>query len=125
MEREKQQLLEEHAMMVAALAKPGAQILAEMSPLHMHALHMAVGICGEAGELLDAIKKAAIYNKVPDLKNIVEELGDLEFYMEGLRRAFMISREETLQANIDKLSVRYSTGSYSNQQAQDRADKQN
>ncbi len=31
--------------------------------------------------------------------------------------------EEVLQHNVDKLSVRYSCGKYSNEQAQERADK--
>ena len=34
-----------------------------------------------------------------------------------------LSFEEVLQHNVGKLSVRYSSGSYSNKQAQERADK--
>lgn len=111
-----------HHEMVKALAKPGYDILAEMSPQDMHLLHMAVGVSGEAGELLDAVKKAAIYCKPIDRENVVEELGDLEFYIEGLRQGMGITREETIEHNIKKLSERYKTG-YSNQAAQDRADK--
>jgi len=112
-----------HADLVKALAKPGAEVAASLTPENAHLLHMAVGISGEAGELLDAVKKAAIYVKPIDRDNVVEELGDLEFYMEGLRQGVGISREETLNANIAKLSKRYASGKYSNQQAQERADK--
>jgi len=112
-----------HCEIVAALVKPGADILADLSPASAHTLHMAVGISGESGELLDAVKKGAIYNKPYDRENIVEELGDLEFYMEGLRQSFGITREETIDANIAKLGERYSEGTYSNKQAQERADK--
>jgi NTP pyrophosphatase (non-canonical NTP hydrolase) len=84
---------------------------------------MATGVAGEAGELLDAVKKAAIYCKPVDIDNVIEELGDLEFYMEGLRQRFGLTREECLEANISKLSIRYKSGVYSNGQAQDRADK--
>lgn len=112
-----------HNEMVAALAKPGADIVATLSPENAHTLHMAVGVSGEAGELLDAIKKATIYNKPMDRENVIEELGDLEFYMEGLRQGLNITREETIEANIAKLGVRYSSGSYSDKQAQERADK--
>lgn len=112
-----------HAALVANLAKPGAQIVASLTPEAANLLHMAVGISGEAGELLDAIKKAAIYCKPVDRVNVVEELGDLEFYMQGLRAGMGITREETLEANIAKLSKRYSAGSYSNEAAQQRADK--
>jgi NTP pyrophosphatase (non-canonical NTP hydrolase) len=110
--------------MVNSLAKPGADIVASLTPNGAHMLHMAVGISGEAGELLDAVKKHIIYCKPVDRENLVEELGDLEFYMEGVRQAAGISREETLNANkLKLLGKRYASGSYSNEQAQDRADK--
>ncbi len=112
-----------HADMVKALAKPGADIVASLTPETAHLLHMAVGVSGEAGELLDAVKKAAIYVKPIDRANVVEELGDLEFYMEGLRQGLGITREETLEANIAKLSVRYNGLKYTNEAAQARADK--
>jgi len=111
-----------HAEMVRALAKPGETIAQEITGPDAHTLHMAVGVSGEAGELLDAIKKAVIYRKPLDRENVIEELGDLEFYMEGLRQGLGITREETLDANIAKLGVRYSAG-YSDKAAQDRADK--
>jgi len=112
-----------HAKLVAALSKNGATIKDEMTGTQAHILHMAVGISGEAGELLDAIKKHVIYQKPIDLENVVEELGDLEFYIEGLRQSLAITRQETIDHNIAKLSVRYSKGSYSDQQAHQRADK--
>lgn len=112
-----------HAELVANLAKPGSEIVDTITPEQAHLLHMAVGISGEAGELLDAIKKAVIYQKDIDLENVIEELGDLEFYMEGLRQGLDLSRDETVQLNINKLLTRYQSGRYSDQQAHDRADK--
>lgn len=38
---------------------------------------MATGVSGEAGELLDAVKKSVVYKKPLDRENVVEELGDL------------------------------------------------
>lgn len=112
-----------HPELVAALAKPGADIVATLTAEDAHSLHMAVGIAGEAGELLDAVKKATIYRKPIDRANVVEELGDLEFYMEGLRQGLGITRQEVLDHNIAKLSKRYSSGTYSDKHAQERADK--
>lgn len=109
--------------MVRALVKPGAAIVDSLTPENAHLAHMGMGISGEAGELLDAIKKAVIYNKPLDRVNVVEELGDLEFYMQGLRDALGITREEVLEANIAKLGKRYGE-SYSDKAAQERADKQ-
>lgn len=87
------------------------------------AIHAAIGCCGEAGELLDAVKKGWAYGKPLDRENIIEELGDLEFYMEALRQQLFISREETLTHNIAKLLKRYPTGQYTNEDAIARADK--
>jgi len=105
------------------LAKPGAAIQESLSPEKCHLLHIAIGITGEAGPLLDAIKKHVVYNKPSDIENVIEEFGDLEFYMEGLRQGTMVTRAETLGSNIRKLGVRYKNLTYSDKQAQDRADK--
>jgi NTP pyrophosphatase (non-canonical NTP hydrolase) len=114
----------DHLTMVAALFKPGKRILDTLTPLRCEALHAAVGVSGEAGELLDAVKKWIFYNKDVDRNNVVEELGDLEFYMEAIRSKMGISREETLKHNMEKLAERYKKYQYSDQAAVDRADKQ-
>jgi NTP pyrophosphatase (non-canonical NTP hydrolase) len=113
-----------HQELVKTLAKPGANILMDLTPAKCHLLHMVIGISGESGEVLDAVKKFIIYNRPLDLKNVIEELGDIEFYMEGLRSGLGISREQTLEANIDKLRERYEVLQYSDRAAQERADKQ-
>ncbi len=112
-----------HQELVKNLVKPGSEILRTLTPSQANLLHMAVGVAGEAGELLDAIKKHCIYNKPLDRANVIEELGDLEFYMEGLRQELSISRDFTLSENVAKLLKRYSTKAYSDQQAVERADK--
>lgn len=112
-----------HSDMVRALCKDGHVIAEEITPSDAHSIHMAVGISGEAGELLDAVKKAVIYRKPLDRENVVEELGDIEFYLEGLRQGLGITREQTLDANIAKLGERYKGFEYTDQQAHDRADK--
>lgn len=112
-----------HSEMVTVLVKPPEDIYSSLTLDKIDLVHAVMGVSGEAGELLDAIKKHAIYNKPLDRENVVEELGDLEFYMEQLRQCLGISRDETLEANIAKLSVRYEGLKYSDQRAQDRADK--
>lgn len=112
----------DHFDLVAKLCKSGEDILKDLTPLKGHSWHMASCLCGESGELFDAIKKWVIYGKKPDRANIVEELGDIEFYLEGLRAALSITREETIADNIAKLTKRYGE-KYSNEAAQVRADK--
>lgn len=113
----------EYADFVQSRTKPGERIKEEITSIEAHLVHMVMGISGEAGELLDAVKKATVYRKPLDVNNVVEELGDLEFYMEGLRSALGIQREEVIRANMIKLGVRYSD-TYSDVAAQERADKQ-
>ena len=69
----------DHADMVRRLTKPGSAILETMTADRMNLLHMAVGLSGEAAELLAASDV--------DYPNMLEELGDCEFYIEGLRQA--------------------------------------
>lgn len=114
--------MKEHKKLVFELAKPGKDIVDELTPMQAFALHMAIGVSGEAGELLDTIKKFAIYQKPLDFTNLVEELGDIEFYLEGIRQAFSLDREDILKANIVKLRKRYGE-TYTNEAAQRRADK--
>ncbi len=83
---------------------------------------MAIGISGESGELLDAMKKRVVYRKELDRENVIEELGDLEFYLEGIRQGLGVTREQCIDANITKLSNRYASLKYSDDAAQQRAD---
>lgn len=85
--------------------------------------HASMGVSGEAGELLDAIKKEVHYNKPVDRDNIVEELGDLRFYIQAIMNLYDISETEILQTNGYKLAKRYAGLGYSDAAAIARADK--
>lgn len=115
-----------HAQMVHDLVKDPELIIETLTAEKMDMLHAAVGIAGEAGELLDAVKKCVVYNKPLDRENVIEELGDLEFYMQALRARLQISRDLTLDCNMAKLqkgkNARYANG-YTDEAAQARADK--
>jgi NTP pyrophosphatase (non-canonical NTP hydrolase) len=86
-------------------------------------MHCAVGISGEAGELLDAIKKTWVYGKALDRNNVIEELGDIEWYLQALRTTLGIDRETVIAANVAKLELRYPTR-YTDELALARLDKQ-
>jgi NTP pyrophosphatase (non-canonical NTP hydrolase) len=85
-------------------------------------MHCAVGISGEAGELLDAINKTWVYGKPLDRVNLVEELGDIEWYMEALRSLLGVTRDEVIAANVAKLEKRYPV-KYTDELALARLDK--
>jgi len=108
---------------VQSIVKPGHDILVQLTPLQASILHMAVGVSGEAGELLDAIKKHAVYQKQLDINNVIEEAGDILFYLTGLLNELGLTIEECMEANVAKLSKRYPQHQYSNAAAIARADK--
>lgn len=82
-------------------------------------LHAAMGLVTEAGEFLDALKKHLFYGKPLDKKNLVEELGDGNWY-EGLAIDVLNSDlESILRMNIEKLKKRY-PGKFSEQDAVNR-----
>lgn len=85
-------------------------------------LHAAMGISGESGELMDAVKKHVLYDKPLDKKNVVEEVGDLLWYMALMLESIGSSFEEAMKMNHDKLEKRYPTG-FTEKLAQERRDK--
>ncbi len=107
---------------VKSIEKPADTI--SLDPLHKRQIHAAMGLAGETGETVDIIKKHVIYGKPLDLDKVVEECGDILYYMAVLLDSVDSSIPEALQKNYEKLSARYYKGSYSNEQAIDRKDKQ-
>ena len=92
------------------------------TPEQCELLHAAIGIAGEAGELLDAVRKHVFDGQPLDRDNVIEELGDLEFYMMAAMMNIGIMRPHLQELNMAKLSKRYEAG-YSDKAAQERADK--
>ncbi len=70
----------------------------------------AMGLCGEAGETCDYIKKVLFHGHPLDCDKVAEELGDLLWYMALLSDAIGISMEGIACGNIAKLKRRYPNG---------------
>lgn len=119
---EKVKIMNAFRNLVARLIKRGGQLVAEATPLKMELNHGIIGLFGEVGELGDCIKRYTMYDRAIDRTNAIEELGDIEFYLEDIRTKLGITREETLVACEMKLNKRYPEG-YSNEAAEARADK--
>lgn len=66
----------------------------------------AMGLCGEAGEVSEHVKKLVFHRKPLDRIALVLELGDVEFYLEALRDDLGITREEVIANNMAKLCAR-------------------
>lgn len=107
---------------VESRLKDGGAILKDMTPEKADLIHLAMLISGEAGEILDAIKKHVIYNKPLDIENLDEECGDILFGITALLSRIGRSEDGCKSRNVEKLMKRYATG-YSDRAAQERADK--
>lgn len=74
--------------------------------------HAVLGIAGEAGEIVDALKKHRVYGQPLNTQNVVEELGDLAWYIALACRALDVSFDDCLKANLRKLAKRYPDGKW-------------
>ena len=52
-----------------------------LNPKQIRMLHSSIGLCTEAGELIDQLKKHIYYGRELDEANIKEELGDAMWYI--------------------------------------------
>jgi NTP pyrophosphatase (non-canonical NTP hydrolase) len=88
-------------------------------------LHSAIGLCTEAGEFLDQVKKHLMYGKRLDEANLEEEIGDVMWYIALGLDALGLSFENVMRKNIEKLKRRYdkSAGLFSDDAAINRDEK--
>jgi hypothetical protein len=71
-------------------------------------LHAAIGMSGEASEVLDLIKKTLYGKQVPLTRDtLLSELGDIYWYFHLMMDANGLTLNEVLSFNIAKLSKRY------------------
>ena len=75
--------------------------------------HASLGLCTEAAELADAVKKHIFYGKELDKVNLVEEIGDILWYSAIVLDACQSSFDEAMDKNITKLRKRYPQGIFS------------
>ncbi len=76
-----------------------------------------------SSEILDTVKKLAIYNKPLALPLLETQLEKLCLHLLFVGYAFNITHQDALDHNIAKLSKRYEGLKYSDQAAQERKDK--
>jgi NTP pyrophosphatase (non-canonical NTP hydrolase) len=84
--------------------------------------HSALGIAGESGELVGAIKKTILYDQPLDRENVKEEIGDILWYVALLLETIGSNFDEVATMNFNKLEKRYPSG-YTNELAKLRLDK--
>lgn len=81
----------------------------EYSDAETDLLHAALGIITEAAEIGDVVKESLV-TAVPiiqDRAKLIDETGDLLWYVALLLRKLGVSFEDVMAANIAKLQVRF------------------
>lgn len=73
-------------------------------------LNGVMGLCGEAGEVIDLVKKHLAQGHALDKEHLAKELGDVAWYLALTASAIGYSLEDVFQMNIDKLKKRYPEG---------------
>lgn len=70
-------------------------------------LHSASGLCTESGEFMDALKRHIFYGKSIDEHNMMEELGDICWYLAIAMDVLGVTFDSVLESNIAKLKARF------------------
>ena len=73
-------------------------------------LNGVMGVCGESGEVIDILKKHLSQGHELNRDKMIEELGDVAWYMAETAYALGVDLDTVLRKNLDKLKRRYPEG---------------
>lgn len=73
-------------------------------------LNGVMGLNGEAGECIDIVKKHLFQGHPLDTDKLLDELGDVLWYVAITADGIGVPFEDIMQHNIDKLRKRYPDG---------------
>ncbi len=90
--------------------KDYAKLQKRTSPNGSDLTMVALGLTGESGEFADAVKKHLFQGHPLDREHLIEELGDILWYIFEGANFLGVEPDEIAQRNIDKLKKRYPDG---------------
>lgn len=79
----------------------------EFEGKHMDLMHAAAGMAGEAGEVVDVVKKIIFYGNPVDRTHLIEEMGDQLWYINLMINRLGTTWSEVFEVNIAKIEARY------------------
>ena len=83
-------------------------------------LYAAIGMCGEAGEVSELIKKYAYHGHSIDTEHLARELGDVLWYVTYMAHLFGYSLGDIMVMNQEKLAKRYPDGKFDAERSRNR-----
>ena len=84
--------------------------------------NMCMGLAGEIGEVIDIMKKHIYQGKELDITDVIEEVGDVLWYIANFCNVNNITMDECMESNIKKLRKRFPNG-FTIKDANQRKDK--
>ena len=69
-----------------------------------------MGLCGESGEVIDIVKKHLAQGHELNREKIIDELGDVAWYIAEIATVLDVPLEDILTRNIEKLKRRFPDG---------------
>ena len=72
--------------------------------------NFSMGLCGEAGEVTDYLKKVIFHGHKMELEKLCSELGDVIWYVSQLADIYGLPLAHVASHNINKLKRRYPDG---------------
>jgi NTP pyrophosphatase (non-canonical NTP hydrolase) len=75
-----------------------------------HLFNGVLGLAGEAGECADLVKKCYFQDARPIDDDLIDELGDVLWYVAETAMALGLTLEEVAVRNVEKLKKRYPEG---------------
>ncbi len=84
--------------------------VANFDSLEMGLLWNVMGLAGEVGEVVEAVKKGIFHRHGLDHEKMVKELGDCLWYLSAICTKLDVTLSQVMEANISKLEQRYPNG---------------
>lgn len=84
--------------------------------------NMCMGLAGEISEVIDIMKKHIYQGKELDITDVIEEVGDVLWYIANFCNVNNITMDECMESNIKKLRERFPNG-FTIKDANERKDK--
>ena len=83
-------------------------------------LYAAIGMCGEAGEVSELVKKYEYHGHAIDTEHLARELGDVLWYVAYMADLFGYSLGKIMAINQEKLAKRYPDGKFDEERSRNR-----